>query len=106
MDQADGGVSLRIERVGHDAVVWAAGELDLASAPALADCLASLNGGTVTLDMSGVTFVDSSALHVLAQADQARRGNGTSFVLRGVQPGQRTVLEITGLDEVLTIVDG
>jgi anti-anti-sigma factor len=67
------------------------GELDLGSAPALEAFLANLDGDH-EVDLSGVTFFDSSALRVFLTI---RRRNAK---LRIVNPSESvlTVLEITG----------
>jgi ABC-type transporter Mla MlaB component len=45
------------------------GELDLASAPALTEALTSIDGdGQLTLDLSELTFIDSTGLHAILQA--------------------------------------
>jgi anti-anti-sigma factor len=73
------------------------GELDLASAPRLLACVRDeLRGTRVTLDLSGVTFLDSSGLHVLAQLtcrDGARIVSSSERV--------RRIAELTGLTDVL-----
>ena len=58
MDAVDGFV-LRVEENGQGPVVWVSGELDLATAPLLRDCLDDCDGQRVTVDFSGVTFMDS-----------------------------------------------
>src|SRR5690606_27546264 len=51
-------------------VIKVVGELDLASAPTLADHITTTptDGESVTLDLSGVSFIDSSALRALVVA--------------------------------------
>ncbi|HEY7621804.1 MAG TPA: STAS domain-containing protein [Solirubrobacteraceae bacterium] len=51
-------------------VVAVAGELDVATAPELALALAAVDG-EVTVDLSGATFADPSALRVLLAASSA-----------------------------------
>jgi len=67
------------------------GELDLAVLPELEHWLASLHGHH-EIDLSGVTFFDSSALRAFLNARHQKRD------LRMVQPSEavRKVLEITG----------
>jgi anti-sigma B factor antagonist len=82
------------------------GELDLASAPTLKWELAeALAGGPrrVILDLSGVTFIDSTALGVLVTA---RRGlaSGSRLVLCGARADVLAVFELTGLDATFEIV--
>jgi anti-anti-sigma factor len=49
--------------------------------------------------LSALTFVDSAGLSVLARR---HRDVDVGLLLRGVQPAQMRVFEITGLDDVLT----
>ena len=65
----------------------------------LRDCLDDFNGQPVTIDFSGVTFLDSSGLAVLI--GRYSLVGPDSLVLRGVQPTQMKAFEITRLDEVL-----
>ena len=98
MDTVDG-FALRLEQNGQGPVVWVSGELDIATAPLLRDCLADCNGQRVTVDFSGVTFMDSGGLAVLARR-HSEVGAG-ALVLRGVQPAQMKIFEVTRLDKVL-----
>jgi anti-sigma B factor antagonist len=68
------------------------GELDLLSVPALEAVLAELGDGSIEIDLSGVSFFDSSALRTFLTV---RRRNQ---LLRLVNPSKAVVkvLEITG----------
>jgi len=101
MDAVDD-FSLWVEQNGQGPVVWLSGELDIATAPLLRDCLEGLDGQRVTLDLSALTFLDSAGLSVLARRHRDVDGG---LVLRGVRPAQMRVFAITGLDDVL-IFDG
>ena len=57
--------------------------------------LEGLDDEKVLLDLSEVTFMDSSGISVLIW----KHHNG-GVTLRGVQPAQMEVLEITGLIEI------
>ena len=98
MDAVDGFV-LRVEQNGQGPVVWVSGELDIATAPRLRDCLDDCNGQRVTVDFSGVTFLDASGLAVVTR--RHLEVGPDSQVLRGVQPAQMKIFEIAGLAEVL-----
>jgi anti-sigma B factor antagonist len=80
------------------------GEVDVATAPRLAEALreaASASSGDVTVDVSGVTFMDSTGLSALVEA---RRGLGDRrLVLSGASPMLLRLLEITGLADVFVI---
>jgi anti-sigma B factor antagonist len=87
--------------VAHDTtgpLVIASGQLDLAVNDALRDVLAGLDG-TVTIDLSEVTFIDSSAIGVLVGAQTRLTDAGGGLRLRNPQDLPRRVLEIVGFGE-------
>lgn len=70
------------------------GEIDLAAADRLADALrAAIESGTTVVDLSGVTFLDSTGLHVLLSAGAALNGNGPLVLVRPC-PAVRRLLDI------------
>ena len=76
------------------------GELDLASAPNLKWTLTDLiSGGArrIVLDLSAVTFIDSTALGVLVGIHRGLPADGRMAIAR---PGAEVmnILELTGLD--------
>jgi anti-anti-sigma factor len=83
------------------------GELDLATARVLAAHLDPLPGGAgdVVVDVSGIRFVDSTGLSVLVQAHHTARSAGRRLVLAAPSARVRRLLEITALDDVLTVID-
>lgn len=77
-----------------------AGELDLATAPKLAEALLDFasSEGELHLNLSGLTFLDSSGLHViLALADS--RGDDRPVVLLNPHTLIMRTFEIAGIDE-------
>ena len=76
------------------------GDLDMASAPGLADVLKEIAGSTVVVDLSDLTFMDSSGISalVVARNQMEAEGKGDLVVTRpeGIL---RRVLEIVGLSE-------
>jgi anti-sigma B factor antagonist len=80
------------------------GEIDVATAPELRrqlEELADSDPSTLTLDMSGVTFIDSSGLGVLVGFLQHLREQNRDevFVLAGLPGPARKVFDITGLGD-------
>ncbi len=76
------------------------GELDMSAAPGLADAIGKVDqSSTVVLDLSGVTFLDSSAIGALVGAgrDLGEAGGRLQIGLRSDVVAR--VLEITGLAE-------
>ena len=100
MDAAPG-FALQVTEGGEGPVVRLVGDIDLASSGEVRECLHGLAGQRVTLDCSGVTFMDSTAIGVLVASEQRNEQDGGVIVLRGVQPAQMRIFEIAGLSESL-----
>ena len=95
--------SLFVERNGHGPVVRVSGEIDMGTAPMLRECLDGLDGQAVTIDFSAVTYMDASGISALVSAvRRAHDGGGVAPVLRGVQPRQMRILELTGVAKFLS----
>jgi anti-sigma B factor antagonist len=95
-----------VTRSDAEAVVALTGELDLASAPYLRDCLGTLAEEGVTqivLDLTDLDFVDSTGLSVLVMDFHRTRAAGGSTTIRNPNPSVTRVLEITGLASVFSI---
>jgi anti-sigma B factor antagonist len=92
---------------GPSAVVAPAGELDLAGHAPFRDSLleACAAGNDVVLDLSHVTFMDSSAVGLIVGAAKRCRENGTG--LRIVKPSASVlrVLRLTGVQHLVPIDD-
>jgi anti-sigma B factor antagonist len=94
---------------GADAlIVEVAGEVDMLTAPALSKAIDEVPEGTawVVVDLSEITFLDSSGLNALVQGRRAL--DARQVTMRVVVPpggAIRRVFEITRLTEVLTVVD-
>jgi anti-sigma B factor antagonist len=106
MDLMD--LDLKLDFVGSDVLVWARGELDIASAPQLRDAMLDVLAGrndpfTITLDMSGIEFVDSTGLGVLVAVLKRMRFVGGDLVIRAPSTSLRKLFGLTGLDKVFTI---
>lgn len=97
---------LTTERQGVP-VVWAAGEVDVSTAPRLREHLTTLpvDARRVLVDLSEVTFLDSTGLGVLVAGWKRCQESGASLELVVTRPQVRKVLEITSLDGVFKIFD-
>lgn len=88
-------------------VVTARGEVDVSTAPALRAELMSIPEDTarVVVDLSEVTFLDSTGLGVLIAAMKRLRDNETGGQLHLVvtRPHIQKVLEVTGLNAIFTV---
>ena len=88
-------------------VLQLAGELDMAAAPALRgqiDAARAEGRAPVVLDLTAVTFIDSSALRELLEGDERLRADGAQLLLAGIRPVVARVLELTRASDVLTVV--
>ena len=77
------------------------GEVDAHTAPTLAQRFESLpaGGGDVTLDLSGVGFMDSSGLRVIIELHQRAAAESRRLVLRSPGPAVARLIEISGLGD-------
>jgi anti-sigma B factor antagonist len=86
--------------------VLVAGELDLATVGDVRDQIAELldvGWRDVLIDLREVTFIDTSGVHVLLDADQRARAEGVRLAVV-VEPGPvRELLRITATDQILTL---
>jgi anti-sigma B factor antagonist len=84
-----------------------AGEIDLHTAPTLREAaLAALrqHGTTLRLDLTDVTFMDSTGIEVLLATRRRAELEGGSLTLCHLTPAVRRIIEVTGLDRLFTIV--
>jgi anti-anti-sigma factor len=97
---ADRGPRLSARTTGGITVAELAGELDIASAPALREQLLGLlrpGSGRLVIDLSKVSFCDASGLAVLVNTARRARLLGGFVYLAAVSPQVGRVLELTGL---------
>ncbi len=100
-------LDLSTRLVDARALVTAIGEVDLETASQLGDGVDAAVRDVcphVALDLTGVTFMDSTGLKVLLALQ--RRGDlaDGSLVLVGPRPPVVKILALTGLDKAFTVV--
>jgi anti-sigma B factor antagonist len=86
------------------AVVSLAGECDLSVRDELTTLLleAVNSAETVTVDLAGVTFMDSSGLHALMTGHRAAQRTGRRLYATGAVGVVAALLDLTGLASVLS----
>jgi anti-sigma B factor antagonist len=84
-------------------VVAVSGEVDMATAPEFRRVLCSFHGGDVVVDLSAVTYLDSSGLNALTVAHQVLESRKSKLTVRGATPMTLRLLEVTALDQYLHI---
>jgi anti-sigma B factor antagonist len=88
-------------------VVAVAGELDAVTVPQFRDELMRQvppAGRRVVVDLSGLHFLDTSAVHVLVSVNNRVMARDGLLVLAGAQPVVARVLSLAGADEVMPVV--
>ena len=88
-------------RIEGDAHVMVSGELDLRTAPQLVSAVESLAGTEVqrvVVDLSKVTFMDSSGVSALCLAKAKLAVDGTVLVLGELSTPVNAVLRMCGLE--------
>jgi anti-anti-sigma factor len=106
---ADGsGLSCSIEHHPDRAVIAVTGELDLATVGDFAAAVQTqLRDGPVLVDLSELSFMDSSGVRILdTLLREVDRQGWTLTIGPELQPGVRQVLEMTGMLACLPIDGG
>jgi anti-anti-sigma factor len=104
----DAPYSCAVHRRGKTSEIVLEGELDLAAKPILDEALVTaLEPGpveTVIVDLTRVTFADSTTMTWLVQADtRTNMAGGRLIAVAGPGP-VRDVLHMTGIDELIMLV--
>ncbi|GAA1851145.1 STAS domain-containing protein [Asanoa iriomotensis] len=89
---------------GDDAVVTVRGDLDFPCADVLRVALTAAldrDPATLTIDVERLTFIDSTGLAVLVHAWGRGQDAGVPVALRSVPPFLHSILDITGVGELL-----
>src|ERR1043166_8574702 len=82
------------------------GEIDLHVSPRVAASVHSMieqHPARLVVDLSDVTYIDSSGLAVLIEAMQNVEAYGGKFFIAGLQDNVRSIFEIARLDQVFII---
>jgi anti-sigma B factor antagonist len=97
--------SLTIGRQDSVATVAVVGELDIATAPRLSAALnAHGDADLLVVDLTGATFIDSTGVRVLTEADRRSAGSGSRFTVHVDGGPVLRVLELCELDGRIAIV--
>ena len=95
-----------VAEIGTCLQITAGGDLDLAAAPLLREATARATfapGQVILLDLTAVTFVDSSVVHFALDLDRRASTHGGELVIIAT-PQAKTVFRLVGAD-ALNIVE-
>lgn len=65
----------------------------------------SSGGGLIVLDIAGVDFMASIGIQLLLVGAKTVAGRGGRLVLCGAKPNVAKTLEVTGIDNIITMFD-
>ncbi len=94
-------VSVTTLRHGRNATVAVTGDVDLATAPAVDTAIEAAASARdvsgITVDLSQVTFLDSSGISVLLRGRRFAEEHNLDYQVTGAHGVVLTVLEVTGV---------
>jgi anti-anti-sigma factor len=106
--EAEGHLRFRFARNGAADTLYVKGELDLATGPELERTVARLldgQGEEFRLDISALTFMDSTGAAAVTRVHQRVESLGRRLVVISPTGAVRRVLEVMGLSNVLDVRD-
>ncbi len=110
MEHEDAGATtftVRWEQGRTVGIVDACGEVDLAAVADFKTALVEAAGAddALIIDLSGVTYMDSSGFSTLLEVNRFLRPMGLSLYLAGANANIQRMLEITRLDTIFDVED-
>ena len=96
---APGDLVLNVTYDANATIVSVAGEVDMATAEQLSQCLSSVDSGRVVVDLAQTSFLDSSGVAVLVATWNRLLEAGGEFGVRNPQDNVRAVLDICRLSD-------
>ena len=104
---SDSNLEISVDQMGNDFVVLLSGQIDVYSSPDLRDQLVAILSEvplplTVTVDLAGVSYIETSGIATLIEALRIARHHQIGFCLQGVAGSVLRLFEVTG---VLTLFD-
>ena len=99
-------LDVAVESAPYGALVAIEGELDLATVPRVSAAFAAepvASAGAVVIDLTGVTFMDSTALATLVSFERELAARGGRLALACPEGPARLLLDVTGLAEQVAL---
>jgi len=98
-------LSIEVRYLRDEATLILSGELDISTVPTLRSCIDSIDDHcrVVTLDLAGLTFLDSTGIGFLIRLHQAFIPEFRELLLSNAPDRVRHVLEIAGASELFKV---
>jgi len=100
------GLTIEYEQSTDGSLIRVAGEVDLYSSPELRKAILKATSsakGELAIDLSGVTYIDSSGVATLVEGLRSAREHDASFALVAPSSAVMQVLELARLDSVFEV---
>ena len=101
-------IDLKLDKTGDAVTVSVTGDIDMSSSTKMRDALAPLfqnNNKVVVVDLSGVSYIDSSGIATLVEGLQWSHNSKNKFRLAALTPGVKDVFEIARLLTVFEVFE-
>ena len=101
-------MKIQVRNLDKVSILDCSGDVDLYSSPHLREVMLTEirpGGPSVLVNMSGVSYIDSSGIATLVEGLQLSRQTQTHFGLFGLRPNARSVLELARLHKVFAIFE-
>lgn len=100
-------LSIDVRDRGDDTLLSVTGELDFGTTPRFLEVTepVAARGEALVLDLSGLTFCDSSALSALVRLHKVSRAAGGTLCLAALQPQVKAAITMTSLHLILSLRD-
>lgn len=97
-------LTVHTESVGSATIVHLRGEVDVATADQVTEAVAHV-AGSVVLDLSGVSFMDSSGVRALVETKRAAEAEGQTFAIACPSSPVARLLDLIDLRSHFTVLD-
>ncbi len=101
-------IDLKLDKAGDTVTLEVTGNIDMSSSTKVRDALAPLfqnNNKVIVVDLSGVSYIDSSGIATLVEGLQWSHNSKNKFRLAALTPGVKDVFEIARLLSVFEVFD-
>jgi anti-sigma B factor antagonist len=101
-------MKVQVRTQDNNTIIECTGEVDLYTSPKLREALLKEMVGAQTnvlINMSGVSYIDSSGIATLVEGLQLSQRTQTRFGLFGLRPNAKSVLELARLTKVFSIFE-
>ncbi|OMP66804.1 anti-sigma factor antagonist [Domibacillus epiphyticus] len=99
-------ISIDVQERDHQTTITLAGEIDAYTAPKLREAAfpyTEKQHANVVIDLSGVTYMDSTGLGVFVGLFKSLNANEGTLELNGLSDRLKRLFDITGLADIMNI---